>query len=156
MVIAIIFIFQGVNAQSISPDVIASAGTFAASASGSMSWTIGELMTETYSSTDNFFTQGFHQPEITTLTAIPILPVMSSSVYPNPLVSDLHINLVAGNYSITVYDMQGQLLKHENVESSGQLSYEISFNEMANGVYLLNIINSELNFINSYKVTKAE
>lgn len=63
-------------AQSFSLEVIGSAGTFATSASGSMAWTIGEVMTETYSSTDNFFTQGFHQPdkkadEVATIFFIP-------------------------------------------------------------------------------------
>jgi len=50
-------------AQSFSLEVIGSAGTFATSANGSMAWTIGEVMTETYTSADNFFTQGFHQPD---------------------------------------------------------------------------------------------
>ena len=50
------------HAQSFAPNVIGSAGTFATSASGSMAWTIGEVMIETYASNGNFFTQGFHQP----------------------------------------------------------------------------------------------
>jgi gliding motility-associated-like protein len=52
-----------VNAQSFSPEVIGSAGIYAASASGSMAWTIGEVTIDTYSSSGNFFTQGFHQPD---------------------------------------------------------------------------------------------
>ncbi len=62
--ITLIFAFQKAKAQSFARDVIGSAGTFATSASGSMAWTIGEVMMETYSSTSNFFTQGFHQPDI--------------------------------------------------------------------------------------------
>jgi len=49
-------------AQSFATDVIGSAGTFAKETGGSMAWTIGEVMIETYSSSYNFFTQGFHQP----------------------------------------------------------------------------------------------
>lgn len=49
-------------AQSFSPTVIASAGTFATAADGSMAWTIGEVITETFGYHENFFTQGFHQP----------------------------------------------------------------------------------------------
>lgn len=53
-----------VYAQSLSLEVIGSAGNFAVSANGTtMAWTIGEVMIETYSSADNFFTQGFHQPD---------------------------------------------------------------------------------------------
>ena len=36
-----------------------------------MAWTIGEVMTETYTSADNFFTQGFHQPDETGKSPIP-------------------------------------------------------------------------------------
>lgn len=50
------------NAQTISQDVIGSSGTFAESTAGSMAWTIGEVTIETYSSAENFLTQGFHQP----------------------------------------------------------------------------------------------
>lgn len=51
-------------AQSFSQYVIGSAGTFATSPQGSMSWTIGEVVIETYSSSSNhFLTQGFHQPD---------------------------------------------------------------------------------------------
>src|ERR1035437_8766728 len=51
-------------AQSFATDVIGSAGTFATSTGGSMAWTIGEVMIETYSSSNKFFTQGFHQPSM--------------------------------------------------------------------------------------------
>src|ERR1035437_11096031 len=64
------FGWKGMNslyAQSFATDVIGSAGTFATSTGGSMAWTIGEVMIETYSSSNKFFTQGFHQPDIKTI-----------------------------------------------------------------------------------------
>lgn len=71
LIAATVFLFsfwktgtEQLHAQSFSQEVIGSAGMFTASANGSMTWTIGEVMIETYSSTDNFFTQGFHQPDI--------------------------------------------------------------------------------------------
>jgi gliding motility-associated-like protein len=53
----------GLHAQSFSLEVIGSEGTFLTSANGSISWTIGEVVTDTYFSTTNILTQGFHQPE---------------------------------------------------------------------------------------------
>ncbi|MBA3899779.1 MAG: gliding motility-associated C-terminal domain-containing protein [Bacteroidetes bacterium] len=50
------------RAQSLAPTVIATSGDYFESPSLSVSWTIGELMSETYTSTDHFLTQGFHQP----------------------------------------------------------------------------------------------
>lgn len=55
--------FQHIQAQSLAREVIGSAGTFALSSSGSMAWSIGEVMVETYATSNSFFTQGFHQPE---------------------------------------------------------------------------------------------
>ncbi len=51
-------------AQSFASDVIGSAGTYVTSPYGSMAWTIGEVTIETYAGDENFFTQGFHQPDV--------------------------------------------------------------------------------------------
>ena len=51
-----------INAQSLSPQVIASAGGYQTSASGSLSFTIGETNTQTLSSATHKLTQGFQQP----------------------------------------------------------------------------------------------
>ena len=44
-------------------EVVGSAGTSFTSTFGSVSWTIGEVIIDTYSSPTFFLTQGFHQPE---------------------------------------------------------------------------------------------
>lgn len=69
-IVVIIFLFPfwniGINrslAQSLSLEVVGSSGTYATSQYGSMAWTIGEVMTETYPSSEHYFTQGFHQPD---------------------------------------------------------------------------------------------
>ncbi len=55
------------NAQTLSPKVIASAGSYASNASGSLSFTIGEANTQTFSNATNMLTQGFQQPFKATL-----------------------------------------------------------------------------------------
>lgn len=143
--------------QSFQPTVIGSAGTFATSASGSMSWTIGEVSTETYSSASNFFTQGFHQPESIPISVNEISSSQNISIYPNPVASNLNIDFsgVSGSYSLYIYDMLGQLLRKENISAS-QRQLTIPFSNYADGIYLLNIINTESNTRNSYKINKAE
>ena len=49
-------------AQSIERDVVASSGDYFENANGSLSWTLGELATETYISGNAILTQGFQQP----------------------------------------------------------------------------------------------
>ena len=55
------------NAQSFSPQVIASAGGFQSTASESLSFTIGETTTQTLTSVTHRLTQGFQQPYKVTL-----------------------------------------------------------------------------------------
>lgn len=55
-------LYGTIQAQTISQDVISSAGNFASFPEGSMAWTIGEVTIETYSAGEFFLTQGFHQP----------------------------------------------------------------------------------------------
>lgn len=52
-------------AQSIEREVVASSGDYFENANFSLSWTIGEIATETYTGIDNILTQGFQQPGIT-------------------------------------------------------------------------------------------
>ena len=56
-----------VNAQSLSPQVIATAGGYQTSAAGSLSFTIGETNTQTLTSATHMLTQGFQQPYKLTL-----------------------------------------------------------------------------------------
>ena len=55
------------SAQSLSPQVIASAGGYQSNAAGSLSFTIGETNTQTLSSATHMLTQGFQQPYKMTL-----------------------------------------------------------------------------------------
>ena len=109
------------NAQSFDPYVIGSSGTFASSATASMEWTVGEVMTKTYSSVGHFFTQGFHQPDDTAYVTVVANPVLQNiSVYPNPVIGNLVIDFYfsSGNYSVEIFDMQGQLIRREDIAAN--------------------------------------
>jgi len=143
--------------QPVSALVIGSAGTYAESTSGSISWTVGELMTQTYSSSSDFFTQGFHQPKV--LFAISAIDNKGEkiSVYPNPVVDHVLVDFsgAEGNHLVEIFDMRGQLLKRELVVDK-QKQIKISFLEYANGIYLINVIDKDSNSHSSYKINKSE
>lgn len=145
------------NAQSFTPDVIGSAGVFSTSAGGSMSWTIGEVMMETYSSGNNFLTQGFHQPDTSFVISVSNPTLQNISIFPNPVVDNLVIDLshVSGSYVLEIFDMYGQIIRKEFIPTD-QKQLFLSFREFANGMYLLNIINREFHSRISYKINKAE
>jgi len=50
------------RSQSVAPTVVATCGDFYSSSTESVAWTIGEVVSETYSNSVNYLTQGFHQP----------------------------------------------------------------------------------------------
>lgn len=153
---AFAFGFENVNAQSIGPEVIGSSGTYATSAGGSMSWTIGEVMTETYSASGNYFTQGFHQPDSTFGIGMSTPVAENFSMYPNPVVDNLLVDFStgSGDHLIEIFDMQGQLLRTEFVPAN-ESHFNFSFGGFENGVYLLNIINTETNTKSSYRIIKT-
>jgi hypothetical protein len=152
------FVCRGINAQSLQPNVIACSGNFATSTTCSMTWTLGEVMTDTYSSAGNFLTQGFNQPDTDFATSlISIRPDENIRVYPNPTINYLTINLhdVPGNHIIHLYNTLGQLIIEENIPA-GQQELRISIGDLVNGLYLLNIINPESNSSSSFKISKTQ
>lgn len=59
------FIFCGyARGQSLAPTVVASQGDYYWSPTVSVAWTVGEVMSETYSASNYYLTQGFHQPDL--------------------------------------------------------------------------------------------
>jgi hypothetical protein len=63
-------IFQCLSAQTLSPVVLESSGNYYESTNVSLSWTLGEIATETYTSGNIILTQGFQQPTSVSLTGI--------------------------------------------------------------------------------------
>ena len=125
--------------QSITPQVIASAGDhFEASSGHSLSWTMGELAIETYSASDQVLTQGFHQV-FNTVTAIGKLDknLIDVVAFPNP--SHDYITLKSdakGDFSLQVYDIKGQLIKELDGDVINQ---PLDLSTLASGSYVLKL-----------------
>jgi len=61
-IFSLTLMIQCLSAQTLSPVVVASSGSYYEGTNASLSWTLGEIATETYSSGDVNLTQGFQQP----------------------------------------------------------------------------------------------
>jgi hypothetical protein len=57
-------------AQSVSPEVISSSGDYFEGPNASLSWTLGEIATETYTAGNVILTQGFQQPITVSIAGI--------------------------------------------------------------------------------------
>ncbi len=131
-----IFTLPFLMAQSISPDVISSSGAHHEQANvGSISWTLGELVTETIGSSSLSISQGFHQSYKTT-SSTKEKAFFEVNIYPNPTTDQVIIESNSGsNYTIKIMDLNGKIIK-EPIQSN-QIQNSISFAGFPSGTYLL-------------------
>ena len=145
--------------QTVTPNVVAVQGGFNTSPAGSVSWTIGELSTESYSTTSNYITQGFQQPKLSIASLVPSIDLHSQiAVYPNPVSSDLTVNFKNPGFekaNIEIIDVQGKKLLSEKVNNAMNMKTNYSFENYPAGIYLLNISDESGSKKITYKITKA-
>jgi len=149
--------FTAANAQSISPEVIATAGEHFSNGSSQLSWTMGEVMIDTYSAGGNIVTQGFHQTQLTVTSIEESNPFsLDVNVFPNPTSQFLNID-VRGEHkplTVTLYDMHGKLLMQENLKS-GQASAQLDLSKLAMAYYILNVVDENGKYSSSHRINKA-
>lgn len=92
-------------------EVIASDGSFSLNSQGSLSWTLGEVVTETFSTSDNFLTQGFQQ-KLEGFLYIGEISFEDHIIFPNPFLSEITVSSSCSesNYQIDIYDNQTKLV----------------------------------------------
>ncbi len=71
------------------------------------------------------------------------------SVYPNPVSNLLYITTPVSNYSILIYNLQGQLISKYLLQSGSQT---IDYNSYARGIYIMKIISE--NASKTFKIVK--
>jgi hypothetical protein len=133
-------------AQSLSPEVIASAGGYASAGGISLSYTVGEMaMVETFTSSNTILTQGFHQPEqnITRILEAEQTDFGSFAVYPNPATTEVFFGYEfpqEGRIEVTLYNNLGQVVQNvftDNEYSSGKSINAFNCSLLAAGNYVM-------------------
>jgi hypothetical protein len=133
-------------AQTLTPTVVASSGGCATSASGSLSFTVGEMtMVETFQSASNFLTQGFQQPE-DLFVSIPEISLVSGEfvIFPNPNSGSFSLQYAGEDQSqkvISIYNSLGQLVKTQVVQQViGENKFDFDMNTFAQGMYVIQLM----------------
>ena len=150
-----------VSAQiSLSPTVIASYGKWSDNGGYSLSATSGEMMIQTFSSSGNFLTQGFQQPEklsdgIQQLNEDGLI----ITIFPNPASDFLTLNLEAANaegYTAVMYDLLGRKLALPGTLDRNQTQLQQTFNlsQLASATYFICIVNEHGEINHSFKIQK--
>ena len=126
-------------AQTNTLQVVGSAGNTATSGNIQLTWTIGEPIVNTATSTNNVLTQGFNQG-VLLITAIDDLKNTTVSIQPNPT-SDFAIiklddqNLSNAQYTLT--DINGKVIQQNKIENK---QTSVSFQDLANATYFIQVI----------------
>jgi len=145
------------SAQSISPEVIASAGQHFENGSSQLSWTLGEIAIETYAASGNIITQGFHQTQLTVTTVEETSsPSIDVSVFPNPTSQLLNIRVSENHPSllISLFDMHGKLIMDAKMGSS-EKQVQLNVSQLAMANYILRIKDQNGSCHSTHKINKT-
>ena len=145
-------VYNGIQAQ----EVICASGNYTTNESGSFCWTLGELVTETFTTENHFITQGFQQANPMSTFAREFKPLdFDISVFPNPTTSliTLKINekeIKPVSISYHLYNMYGVSISQNEVHEN-EMSISIK-NRPPGMYYLVVVIDKEI--IKSFKIIK--
>lgn len=140
------------SAQKITYSTIVSSGDVYKAANGTtLSWSLGELVTDTYKNNTHVLTQGFQQYF---LKLVPTKEVVDIKVriYPNPTASSINLeveNKVAASYILQ--NMNGQILEKGSINAKNT---NIDLQNMPVATYILTVNDINNNVLSSYKVLK--
>jgi hypothetical protein len=146
------------SAQSLKQDVISSAGGYNVASGGSLSisWTLGETIIPTFTSSDGslIITHGFQQKIVISVDVENIPDPVSVTIYPNPAGEAINIKFDFPTDREIIYFLinnKGGTAKTGKIEAA-TVSKEINMQDLPSGIYYLRLIKG--NLVNVYKVVK--
>lgn len=158
--LVIIFVISGHSliSQSLSPFVLANSGeNFISPAQGiQLSWTVGELITETFEGPSYVINQGFHQD---TMFFLPVFindmyDKVSVKIFPNPVKKTFTLFVdesMDEKFRVILIDLQGHILLDRSlVDQKTRFSLE----GFETGTYVFSIYKGSVLF-HSYKIIKS-
>jgi hypothetical protein len=153
--VLIVFLLLFAVATTYAQQVVASAGNSETTAGYKVDWTLGEPVIETISGSNHTLTQGMHQTKLL-VTAIGEIemPGMEVKVYPNPTGRFLKIEVIqTGNeqFFYEISDITGRKTALKQMQSDTE---EIDMGGYVSGIYLLNILTPDREYVNIFKIIK--
>ena len=142
-------------AQSLAPEVLATAGGYDTGSGATLSWTLGEISVETYSTGTSILTQGFHQTLLNTTSTQENNIVLQLLLFPNPTTNRIFLNLKEEEtlpVHLSIHSMEGKMFW------SGMMTYtefEIDMEAYPDGLYLLSIRDEKGQCLKTLKIFKA-
>lgn len=112
-------------------EVITTDGGFGTSTHGTLSWTLGEVISETFSTSNYHLTQGFQQIHEGYLDINNLIHSNELTIFPNPFSSSVNLisNAENADYKLNVFDYQNKLILQKDIYFSPackQLTIDLS------------------------------
>jgi hypothetical protein len=133
-------------------ELVSSSGNFHHDTNFQMSWSLGEIMIETFSGTNSILTQGFHQSRLSVSSVfVQENSQINVHLYPNPAKDFVVINTDDhSGLTYFLYSLDGRAIKTDRIVSH---ETTLDFQDLSPGVYIIRI--SQGNFLlGNYKVIK--
>lgn len=127
-------------------EVIATNGNYSTSAQGSLSWTMGEVITETLSTVDGHFTQGFQQNYEDILAVSDIGLNGELRIFPNPFQQEINLSISdsSPDYLIQILDYQSKIVLEEQIYfAPGTNQITLNLSALSGGYYIVHLTTTD-------------
>ena len=144
--------------QSLSPEVIATAGDHFSTSSAQLSWTLGEPVSETfYGEGTTILTQGFHQTTLMITALADFSADFKVSVYPNPTAEWLNVEApdAPAAFGLELFDVTGKPLQFLPAEPQSERR-TVDLSGLTPGMYLLRLRTEDRKTIKTFKIFKIK
>lgn len=155
--VSILFIVETTSsAQSLERQVLAASGGYSVNNDFSISWTLGEVATETLTDYKLYLTQGFQQPDSSGVVPVIELPYgnILVRVFPNPVNDVLNVEVSAllrpGSIKIGLTDLNGRLITEQKLDG---LTSTIEMRQLPASTYFLYLTDGKT-WVKSVKILK--
>ena len=152
IILTIVFSIWSLTLIAQQQEVISSAGSFFENSSGSISFTIGECISSSLSSTSIILTQGFQQSKLN-IVGIPNNKFLDYEImaFPNPVKEFVTLKIEKPQgFTYKLYSMNGTIIENKIIVSTDS---EINFNELPPSVYILRVFQNNEG-VKSFKIIK--
>jgi hypothetical protein len=137
----------GLQAQSLTPQVVASAGRYTSVGGYSLSYTVGEASVTTLAASGHFLTQGFQQPEDKTNGVVSLKwPLLDVTLFPNPAHETLNVwvqckDNACNHLHVSVVDLLGRELPlpGETSGSGNEVRYAFNVKSLSASMYFIRL-----------------
>ena len=134
-------------------EVVSTQGDSYTNSSGSIDFTLGEVVINTGTDGSNDLTQGFHQTNWNFVSIEDHVPSYEAIIFPNPTSEILTIRTSTfENVTYALYDAQGKLVIQDKL-SSVQTPIQVS--QLAPGAYSL-ILNNDAQNLKTFQLIKQQ